>query len=168
MGGVIFDLDQTIVDSSIAEKFRNTGKWEQVYPLIRDFVLYPGVQGALVYLRQKGIPFAIVTSSPSKYCGKITDHFDIICDNKVCYHDTTRRKPHPDPINLAIQRMGVDPGKILSLGDLPKDIQASKAAGAISVACLWGSFNTAALRASEPHYIVERSEELPDFLKRFF
>ncbi|PWV55527.1 HAD family hydrolase [Chitinophaga sp. S165] len=168
MAGVIFDLDQTIVDSSIAEHLRRQGNWGSVYPLIPKFALYPGIHEAFAYLRQKQIPVAIVTSSPSIYCGKVTSHFNVSCDNRVCYHDTKLRKPHPAPFHLALQKMGIDTKNVISFGDSPHDISASHAADIASVACLWGTDDRDAIIKASPHYIIERSEDLPEFMTKFF
>ena len=38
--GLIFDLDMTLVDSSIAETARKNRRWGDVYNLIPQFTLY--------------------------------------------------------------------------------------------------------------------------------
>mgnify|MGYP001456981473 FL=1 len=38
--GIIFDLDQTLVDSNIAKSYRSARNWNTVYSLIPKFVLY--------------------------------------------------------------------------------------------------------------------------------
>lgn len=168
MAGVIFDLDQTIVDSKIAEHLRRQGNWGSVYPLIPKFTLYPGIGEAFAYLHQKQIPVTIVTSSPSVYCGKVTSHFNVSCNNRVCYHDTKLRKPHPAPFHLALEKMGIGNKNVMSFGDSPHDITASHGADITSVACLWGAEDQNAILKASPHYVVERSEDLLSFITKFY
>ena len=57
----------------------------------------------------------------------------------VVVGDSTRqRKPHPDPILLALREMGVTADKAIYVGDAPTDIASGKAAGTTTVAVTWG------------------------------
>lgn len=78
------------------------------------------------------------------------------------YHDTTRCKPHPDPIPilLGLKRLGIKAADAISVGDEPKDIQASKAAGVYSVGALWGTLDKEALRKAHPDALCEIVNEL--------
>lgn len=134
----IFDLDQTIVNSSIAEEYRRRGMWNIVYSLIPEFYVYEGIYDIFDILHAKNEKICVVTSSPQKYCESVLTQFKIRVNNMVCYHDTKLHKPHPDPINKAISLLGEDPQKIVSIGDADKDVLAAKAAGVISCLALWG------------------------------
>lgn len=136
--GYIFDLDQTIVDSSVAERYRNQREWSAVYSLISKFRLYEGIDDIFNMLHEKGEKICVVTSSPEKYCKNVLKEFGIQVDNIVCYHDTKLHKPHPAPILKAIELLGDSPENIVSIGDAEKDIVASNAAGVISCLALWG------------------------------
>lgn len=150
---VIFDLDMTIVDSKIAENFRNQRQWQNVYRLIPNFNLYDGMSQVLKFLAEKNIGYAIVTSSPRPYCEKVIEHFSLAPEFSICFHDTPNRKPSPDPINLAISR--IDAGKtVYSLGDRDIDIYASKAANVVSVGCLWGAEDPITLQNSYPDHLI--------------
>lgn len=134
----IFDLDQTIVDSSIAEVYRRKREWGRVYLLIPQFKLYDGLREVFNILRERGEKICVVTSSPKKYCNMVLKHFDICVDCAVCYHDTKLHKPNPDPIIKAIELLGEKPENIASIGDDENDIIASNAAGVISCLAYWG------------------------------
>ena len=86
--GVIFDLDQTIIDSSIAYEERKNRNWQNVYSLIPKMTPYHGVIKLIHTLLAYGIKVAIVTSSPRPYCEKILDYFGITGVITVCYRDT--------------------------------------------------------------------------------
>jgi DNA processing protein len=136
--GAIFDLDQTLVDSSLADEKRKKGLWEEVYELIPHFTVYPGIVEALTAIREKGINVCIVTSSPSIYCGKVLGHFGIPHDFKVCYHDTERRKPDPQPFEKALSQMGLNAEDVFAFGDKAEDAIGASGAGIDNAACVWG------------------------------
>ena len=60
--------------------------------------------------------------------------------------DTVRHKPEPEPLLLALERLGATPGSAAYVGDSPFDIQAAKAAGmtAIGVSSGWDPLSSAA------------------------
>jgi HAD superfamily hydrolase (TIGR01549 family) len=158
--GIIFDLDQTIIDSNIALQERKNREWNKVYDLIPSFVLYEGIFDLIAEINSNGIPTCIVTTSPSTYCDKVLSHHGLPFVNRVCYHDTHNKKPHPEPMLLALKKMGVAKDEILSIGDDPKDIIASKGAGIISVAAIWGCGNAESLLETAPTYICNKVSDL--------
>lgn len=135
----IFDLDQTIVDSSIAEGYRKQKEWRIVYSLIPQFRIYEGIDEIFEMLHRRGERICVVTSSPRKYCEAVLRQFDLKADVLVCYHDTKLNKPYPDPIFKAVELLGERSEDVVSIGDTENDVIASKAAGVISCLALWGS-----------------------------
>lgn len=168
MKAVIFDLDQTVVDSSSIEPLRKAGRWRDVYARIPEVVAYEGVISLFRRLRLAGISTAIVTSSPSQYCASVLSGCALNVDACVCYHDTARKKPHPDPMLLALQKLGVLAENAVAVGDAPSDITSANAAGIYSIAATWGSFDVAALKAVAPDALVASVAELEAHLSRHF
>ncbi|SFW84046.1 HAD family hydrolase [Chitinophaga sancti] len=166
--GLIFDLDQTIIDSSLAESYRSARNWSAVYSTIGNFTVYEGIVDILGDAKAKGIKICIVTSSPSTYCNRVLSHFNIPHDYTVCYHDTTRRKPHPEPILKGLQYLNLPANKVLSFGDRDIDIVASNAAKVASVACTWGCSDVQTLKAAKPSYIVNSPREIYDLIKMVY
>jgi HAD superfamily hydrolase (TIGR01662 family) len=165
MAAVLFDLDQTLIDSSIAEKYRKNRAWASVYPLIAQMTPYEGVSELLAMLVEKNVPVAIVTSSPRPYCTRVVAHHDFKIEKLVCYHDTSLRKPHPDPILKGIEMLGLPANEVWCIGDDPKDIHAAHAAGAHSVAVTWGAVDREALLAAGAERIFNTVAELHTFLE---
>lgn len=163
--GIILDLDQTIVDSSIALNQRSNRNWGKVYDLIPQFEVYPGMMDLIASFRYTGMNIAIVTSSPSVYCKKVVEHFEIPIDILVCYHDTRNHKPHPEPISRAIHLLGEDPSNVYSIGDAAKDIYATKRANAISIAATWGTMEEEALLNAGPDFVFSSPEEAIGFFR---
>jgi phosphoglycolate phosphatase-like HAD superfamily hydrolase len=160
--GLIFDLDQTLIDSSLAEPYRKPSKWGMAYQQIPHFTLYDGIQKVLNHLAEKEIPYCIVTSSPSTYCSKVCAFWEIRSENMICYHDTPsgQKKPHPAPILLALNKLQIDAKNALSFGDRDIDIISSNNAGVGSVACLWGASDTHTLLAAKPLYTINQPLEI--------
>jgi phosphoglycolate phosphatase/pyrophosphatase PpaX len=165
--GLIFDLDQTIIDSSLAEPYRGKN-WPEAYSKIPNFTLFDGIREAFDLIRERGIPIIIVTSSPSNYCIKVLNHWQIPYDNVVCYHDTKFKKPHPEPINKALTLFTEKPTKVISFGDRDIDIIASKEANVISVGCTWGISDPAPLINSSPNHIINHPSEIIGLVQTYF
>lgn len=161
---IIFDLDQTMINSLDAEALRKSRNWTEVYKMIPSLIPFNGIDKVLDIISEKDIPYAIVTSSPRPYCMRIMSHWNWKTPSVVCYHDTSRRKPHPDPILLAIEKMNVSSEYVISIGDDPRDIQASKAAGIKSAGALWGISNTTSLIESQPDIIFATVKDLENYI----
>jgi HAD superfamily hydrolase (TIGR01509 family) len=85
---------------------------------------------------------------------------------RVCSGDTLRKKPHPDPLRLALRRMKLQPSACIYVGDAPQDVEMAQRAGVRAIGVL-GPFPTEKrLRAARPEFLLESIVELPDLLKR--
>ena len=166
MTGVIFDLDQTIIDSSSAEAERKNRNWAGVYQMIPNFILYDGMRQVLDWLQSEGFTICIVTSSPETYCKKVLSYWKIPYSHTVCYHDTRNRKPHPDPMHRALELMKLHSSKVLSLGDRDIDLLSSHSAGIQSVACLWGAEDTTTLLQANPTFTAKHPTEIQSIIKQ--
>lgn len=49
--GIIFDLDQTLVDSNVAKPYRSAHNWSIVYSLIPKFILYEAYDKVFEFIR---------------------------------------------------------------------------------------------------------------------
>ena len=86
---------------------------------------------------------------------------------RVCSGDTLRKKPHPEPLRLALRKMGLAPSACVYVGDAPQDVEMARRAGVRAIGIL-GPFPTEKrLRAARPEFLLESLEVLPDVLKSF-
>jgi len=69
----------------------------------------------------------------------------------VCGGETRERKPHPEPLLVALDRLGVAPGESAYVGDSPEDVMMARAAGAIAIGIPGGFPNRSALERAAPH-----------------
>jgi hypothetical protein len=80
--------------------------WNQVFSRISETQVYEDTYEFIA--RAKAVAsVGIVTSSPKSYARKIVSYHNLDVPVVVAYHDTANNKPHPDPYNLAAERIGV-------------------------------------------------------------
>jgi HAD superfamily hydrolase (TIGR01662 family) len=172
MKAIIFDLDQTLVDSRHIEHLRRSRQWSIVYQKIPTILAYDGINEVLSVTRDNGIKLAIVSSSPSSYVQRVVRQFGWSFDFTVCYHDTTQHKPHPAPFIEAVNRLKIAARDCWAIGDNPKDIIAARAAGMYAVAALWGSLDKESLKSAKPDIIFETVtsfyKAIYDYLSRLY
>lgn len=163
--GIIFDLDQTLVDSRCALNDRRRGNWSRVYSLISHFVVYDGLRNLLTILSKSNVKILVVTSTPASYCKRVLSYHELPFDGCICYHDTNYHKPHPEPMYMALSWLGHEVNKVVSVGDDPKDILSSRAAGIFPIAAGWGSIEYKELVSSPWMKFCNTTHELEDFFR---
>ncbi len=85
---------------------------------------------------------------------------------RVCSGDTLRKKPHPEPLRLALRQMEMKAACCVYVGDAPQDVEMARSAGVLAIGVL-GPFPTEKrLRAARPEFLIGSLEELPDVLNR--
>jgi len=83
----------------------------------------------------------IVTTKTARYSKELMDHFGLMDHFEVLVgrEDVKHPKPHPQPIEIALQKMGIeDRESVWMIGDTCLDIISAKRAGVKSVAVLSG------------------------------
>jgi phosphoglycolate phosphatase len=63
-----------------------------------------------------------------------------------------------------VRRAGIDPSRVLAIGDETRDIEAARSAGIACAAVTWGYAAEAALRAHGPDMVFARMEEIASAL----
>ncbi|HEY8884934.1 MAG TPA: HAD-IA family hydrolase [Chloroflexota bacterium] len=131
--------------------------------LAREFA---GVPSTLVELKQRGYTLGLVTSKARGIAerGLILGGIAELFETQVFMEDSSRHKPYPDPLWVALERLGrrEHPERAVYIGDSTHDLRAGRAAGVRIAAALWGPFPPESLRALEPDYLVDRVEDLLD------
>lgn len=159
---VIFDLDQTLVDTSIAESSRNSRSWNKAVSFIPNFTLYEGWSEVFDYINENGIMVAIVSTSVSYYVDKVISYFNIPCDLRIAYHDVSHHKPNPESMIRVLNDLKLQPTEVISVGDRDIDIIASKNAGIFSIGCLWGNISGF---TSSPDAVISSPLEIIEYLR---
>lgn len=147
---VLFDLDQTLADTSALEPLRRARQWGRVRGALGFVRDYPGVREVLRWLEETGVPTGVVTSSPDRYASLILDRLDWAPDVLVGYHATRHHKPNPAPLLHASRLLGIAPREVVYVGDDVADMLAARRASMYGIAALWGARAPSELIALEP------------------
>ncbi len=125
---------------------------------------FPGAVEVVHALKAKGSAVGVVTSRQTPMAERALARagLDGVMDVLVGADDVVKAKPDPEPVLMALERLGLagQEARALFVGDSPFDIRAGRGAGTRTAAVLWGPFPHDALRAEKPDHFVTRPEEL--------
>ena len=126
------------------------------------------VPETLAELERRGHPMAVVTSKVGEIArlGLAHTGLDRFFPVLVGADDTLRHKPDPEPVRLALERLGEPADGALFVGDSPHDVRAGRAAGVVAVAACWGPFARAELADAGADHFLDGFAELPALLDR--
>ena len=114
-------------------------------------------------LRSRGHELAVVTSKSEWLAYRALALVGLACEMEtvVGLGSSTRHKPDPEPVRIALQRLDCPPARALFVGDSVHDVMAGNAAGVATVAATWGAFARADLEPGRPTHWLERISDLP-------
>ena len=106
---------------------------------------YPGMVEFIGWLNGQGIRWGIVTNKPAFLTEPLMALVTELpgCGVIVSADTLPVRKPHPDPLYYACNKLDVLPGRALYVGDHERDIEAGRAAGMQTVIAGWGYIDPA-------------------------
>ena len=132
-------------------------------PLHDELVCCAGMDEVLVQLKDEGRRLGIVTAKRRQTVELAFAQIPIehLFETVVGGDETKKHKPDPEPLLLALERLGAAPYDAVYVGDAPFDVKAAKAAGLYSVGVSWGGIHgRERLEAEEPDALVDTTEEL--------
>jgi pyrophosphatase PpaX len=163
IGGQGIVAQMTAIDADHADellevyKEHNDGLHETLEAFDELLELLPG-------LRAEGRKLGIVTAKRHRTVDLALARFPALAssfDVVVGFEDTERHKPDPEPVLLAVEKLGGSPEEAAYVGDSPFDIGAAKAARVFAIAVGWGGIHPdERLLAQEPDAFVRTPEEL--------
>ena len=161
-------LRQYVASEDEVERLARRYRAHQREHLARLTRAFPGVDVTLAALRARGHPMAIVTSKAEEIARLTLGHTGLLgmMDTVVGVESTRRHKPDPEPVRVALERLGADPARATFLGDSPHDIAAGNAAGVATVAVAWGPFARETLLAAGPAHWLDTIGGLPSLVDR--
>jgi HAD superfamily hydrolase (TIGR01509 family) len=121
-----------------------------------EVVLLEGARDALVRVRDAGLRAGLVTSGDRVRVSReladlaVAELFQVL----VCAEDTVQRKPRPEPLLLALEKMRLAAGEAVYIGDSPEDVQMAQAAGVKAVGIPGGFPNRESLAAARPEVLA--------------
>jgi HAD superfamily hydrolase (TIGR01509 family) len=149
-------------------------KWDEADRLWRLFYqkqlpkMQPGAMNVLRTLDRR-FKLALVSSgSRSRVRKQLREHnVSAMFLTKVCSEDAPRRKPHPAPLRMALEKLRARPETSIYIGDAPEDIEMAHRAGVRAIGVLGGSPVPERLRAASADALIETIRDLPTLLKEF-
>jgi pyrophosphatase PpaX len=132
-------------------------------PLHDELACCAGMDEVLAQLKDEGRRLGIVTAKRRQTVELAFARIPIehLFETVVGGDETKKHKPDPEPLVLALERLGAAPGDAVYVGDAPFDVKAAKAAGLYSVGVTWGGIHgRERLEAEEPDALVDTTEEL--------
>ncbi len=131
--------------------------------------VYPGVKELLKKLSEMKLEMAVVTSSHRSDAETLLTMFGIrkYFSFYIGQEDTLYQKPDPEPLNLALKKIGTPGGNVLYIGDQPYDIMAAHGANIPVLGALWGSGRRELLEQYHPLALLKKPEEVLQFAIEF-
>ena len=129
--------------------------------------LYPGLDDLLTQLEAQDIPWGVVTNKPEKYSARLLEKLNLSarCSVLVCPDHVSETKPHPEPIFLALDKLGRNSERCVYIGDHIRDIQAAKNADVIAIAAAYGYLaQDAKVEEWYADFILQSSEQTTSLL----
>jgi phosphoglycolate phosphatase len=124
--------------------------------------VYPGVFDGLRRLRARGIPTCCVTNKHSAFALPLLDAAGLagLLSFALCADGADQRKPAPDLLIAAGERLGVPPRRLLYVGDSRIDIATARAAGCPVAVVDYGYSHGLSLAEARPDWIVSSIADL--------
>jgi len=127
---------------------------------------YPGTTAVLENLHARGLVMGIVTSKGDELATRGLELTGLAKFLPVVIgaDSVTRHKPEPEPVLLALERLGVRADEALMMGDSPHDISSGNAAGVATIGALWGPFTREQIAVANPTHWLSNIRGLPALL----
>lgn len=122
---------------------------------------YSGILPLLSELKARGVRIGMVSNKLDAAVQDLNARFfaDYI-SVALGESESIRRKPHPDGIEEAMARLGVQASETLYVGDSEVDFQTAQASGLSCALVLWGFRDEVDLRKLGAAYYLDKPEQL--------
>src|ERR1700682_3224548 len=131
----IFDLDDTLLDTSELLGARERREWDVVLGGLDSVHAFavdegePAVASLPGRARAQGLAIGLFTHSPQSYAEELLRSYGIEVDEIVSGSDRLPLKPDPTGLLTVARALGVDPAECVYVGDSVGDFGAAAAAG---------------------------------------
>jgi len=102
--------------------------------------VFDGVELLLKQLRAKELALGIVTNKVESLAVPVVERagWAGLFNCLVAGDTTSRSKPDPAPVLEACRRLNLAPGEVMFIGDDPRDVEAGRGAGVMTIVASWG------------------------------
>ena len=127
---------------------------------------FPGILSMLARLKEDGLLLAILSNKPDAAVQPLAEaYFSDVVSLAVGEVEGVRRKPHPDMLAAAAEKLGVALDRCLYVGDSEVDIDTARNTGIDCVCVSWGFRSREQLRAAGATVIVDSPEALAEWIE---
>jgi HAD superfamily hydrolase (TIGR01549 family) len=172
MPAIIFDLDETLLDTSMLRDDRANRRWRQLAGRLDEVETYSDdksrVQAADLPARVKdmGFQIGVLTHSPRWYAQRLLSAFGIPYDALITGSDGYAPKPDPSSLRAIADELGVPIEDCIMVGDDASDIGAAQNAGVVSIGVAWSRRAPKSWRRRWPDVAIARPDRLIDVLDK--
>jgi pyrophosphatase PpaX len=147
--------------TQFAQVTSDAGQIDRLIEAYRDYYIqhhndlievYDGIQELLDAIASRGLALGVVTSKIQRGAQRtlgaagLASRFQVV----IGADDVGNPKPHPEPVQRALEQLDMPPDEACLVGDSIYDMQAGRAAGVHTVAALWGPGSRETLEPSRP------------------
>lgn len=128
-------------------------------------VIYPTVKETLEILKNNGYALGVVTTKYRKAALIGLDLFDITkyFDGIIGGEEVVHSKPHPEGLLKVMNKTNCSRGAMI--GDNITDILSGKNAGIYTIGVNWSPKGTEEMKKLNPDLMIDRMEEIIDFIQ---
>lgn len=130
----------------------------------RNGELIPGVREMLTGLRLRGIETGVLTRNCRE---AVLMMFPDICDYcraVVTREATTKYKPDPEHLRVALACVEVPPGNAAMVGDHPIDIEVGRRLGTLTIGVLTGYYNREGLEEAGADMVIDSAVNILEYI----
>ena len=141
--------------------------WLESYHL-QSRTLFPSAASDLIRLDGEGYRLGLVTSgSRDRVMTELRLHsLEALFATVVCCEDTEKKKPDPEPLQVALERVGANPEQSIFVGDRPEDISMGKSVGTFTVGVVSHYGPRSILKNAGPDLLFDDTQEMVEHLTK--
>ncbi|WMJ88337.1 HAD family hydrolase [Anaerocolumna sp. MB42-C2] len=127
---------------------------------------YDGISEMLKCLKEMGIKLAVVSNKYDTAVKALcNDYFREFIEVAIGESQGVAKKPAPDSVYAALKVLGSNKEETLYVGDSDVDVHTAHNAGIKCVGVTWGFRNRDILKAEGANYIIDKPEDLLQYVK---
>ena len=127
---------------------------------------YPGIEVLLQRLQDNGIEIAVASNKYQEATTKLVKHYfpTIQFAEVLGQRENIPVKPHPTIVFDILNKTGIDKKEVLYVGDSGVDMQTAQKAEVDAIGVTWGFRSRTELETFHPLGIIDKAEELMDYI----
>ena len=128
---------------------------------------YPGILEVLEEFRRRGYPMAVVSNKPDSAVNILCrDYFAGLIPHTQGDTPGVPRKPAPDMVYKAAEKLGLTPERCIYVGDSEVDVRTAKNAGMVCLSVTWGFRDEEEIRTAGGSNFCRNVENLPEMIEK--